>query len=381
MVDYFYPLLLSFKGMETGLMKRLSRREFLKAAGGSMGVLAISQVLTACGVNATQQAVLATQTQEPTQVPLPTETPPQPTATEEILLDQAPTATQAPTNTPLEPTATATTPVSPDLVVARNGDPETLVRTAIAAIGGMEKFVSKGANVIIKPNMCVSFRAYEFAATTNPWVVGALVKMAFEAGAGKVRVMDHTWREELWDAYRNSGIQKEVEAAGGVMEFMYPEKYVATDLPQGVDLKTLDLYDEVLNADVVINVPIAKHHQDAKLTLGIKNLMGVMDKRLTMHTNMGQRLADLASRVKPTLNVMDAVRMLMAFGPTGGALSDVKQLDTVVVSQDIVALDSYTATLFDMKPEDLDYVVAATAMGIGRSDLSNLRIEEINLNA
>jgi len=245
----------------------------------------------------------------------------------------------------------------------------------------MEKYISKGANVIIKPNMCVGFRSYEFAATTNPWLVGALVKMAFEAGAGKVRVMDHTWREELWDAYRNSGIQKEVEAAGGVMEFMYPEKYLPTELPHGIDLKTLDLYDEVLNADVLINVPIAKHHQDAKLTLGIKNLMGVMDKRLTMHTNMGQRLADLASRVKPTLNVMDAVRMLMAFGPTGGALSDVKQLDTVIVSEDIVALDSYTATLFDMQPEDLDYVVAATAMGVGRSDLANLRIEEINLNA
>jgi uncharacterized protein (DUF362 family) len=131
---------------------------------------------------------------------------------------------------------------------------------------------------------------------------------------------------------------------------------------------------------VLINVPIAKHHQDAKLTLGMKNLMGVMDNRLTMHTNMGQRLADLSSRIKPTLNVMDAVRMLMDWGPTGGALSDVKKLDTVIVSQDIVALDSYTSTLFDMQPDDLDYVRAATAMGLGRSDLGSLKIEEINLS-
>jgi uncharacterized protein (DUF362 family) len=352
-------------------MKQLSRREFLKASAAGIGALTISQLLAACGVQEIPASPTTPPTLTSTEPPPPTDTPVIPTSTETL----APTDTA----TPVLPTATDTPVPIPDLVVARNGEPETLVRRAIAAIGGMEKFVPKGANVIIKPNMCVSFRTYEYAATTNPWVVGTLVKMAFEAGAAKVRVMDHTWREELWEAYRKSGIQKEVEAAGGVMEFMYPEKYVKTELPQGVDLKDLWLYDEILNAEVLINVPIAKHHQDAKLTLGIKNLMGTMDHRLTMHTNMGQRLADLASRVRPTLNVMDAVRMLMAFGPTGGALSDVKKIDTVIVSQDIVALDSYTATLFDMKPGDLDYVTAATAMGIGRSDLENLRIEEINI--
>jgi uncharacterized protein (DUF362 family) len=94
---------------------------------------------------------------------------------------------------------------------------------------------------------------------------------------------------------------------------------------------------------------------------------------------MGQRIADLNSRVRATLTVMDAVRMLMDWGPTGGALSDVKKMDTVIVSQDVVAVDSYTATLFDMQPSDLEYVVAATQMGLGRSDLSNLRIEEFNV--
>jgi uncharacterized protein (DUF362 family) len=163
------------------------------------------------------------------------------------------------------------------------------------------------------------------------------------------------------------------------MVVMDLKKYVPTEIPLGLDLKTLDLFEDVLNAQVLINVPIAKHHQDAKLTLGMKNLMGVMDHRLTMHTNMGQRLADLSSRIRPTLNVMDAVRMLMAWGPTGGCVCDVKPMDTVIVSQDIVALDSYTATLFDMQPSDLEYIQAATKMGLGRSDLANLKIEEINV--
>ncbi len=128
---------------------------------------------------------------------------------------------------------------------------------------------------------------------------------------------------------------------------------------------------------MVINVPIAKHHSLARLTLGMKNLLGVIQKRSSMHRNLGQRLADLTSLVYPTLTVVDAVRILTDHGPSGGNLDDVKQLDTLIVSPDIVAADSYAATLFGLGPQDLGYVQAATAMGLGRSDLENLKVEEI----
>jgi uncharacterized protein (DUF362 family) len=156
-------------------------------------------------------------------------------------------------------------------------------------------------------------------------------------------------------------------------------KFVKTDIPHGLDLGKCDIYDEVLNADVVINVPVAKHHSLATLTLGMKNLMGVIQNRAAMHRNLGQRLADLTSRVQPALTVVDAVRILTAHGPSGGNLDDVKQLDTIIVSPDIVAADSYAATLFGMQPGDLSYVQAATAMGLGRSDLESLKIEELTV--
>jgi uncharacterized protein (DUF362 family) len=156
-------------------------------------------------------------------------------------------------------------------------------------------------------------------------------------------------------------------------------KFVKTDIPQGLDIQQCDIYDEVLNADVVIDVPVAKHHNLARLTLGMKNLLGVVRDRPAMHRNLGQRLADLTSRVQPTLTVVDAVRILTDHGPTGGNLDDVVQLDTVIVSPDIVAADSYAATLFGLEPSDLSYVQAATAMGLGRSDLGGLKIEEITV--
>jgi uncharacterized protein (DUF362 family) len=158
-------------------------------------------------------------------------------------------------------------------------------------------------------------------------------------------------------------------------------QYVDTEIPQGKGLREARIYDEVLNADVLINVPIAKDHSLARLTLGMKNLMGVILDRSQIHVDLGQNLADLNSRVRPQLTVIDAVRILMDHGPTGGNLDDVKQMDTVIASSDVVATDSYAATLFGMQADDLAYIRAATEMGLGRSDISNLRIEEINVGA
>jgi uncharacterized protein (DUF362 family) len=191
--------------------------------------------------------------------------------------------------------------------------------------------------------------------------------------------MDYPFGGTPDEAYVRSGIKEQVEAVGGSMEVMSSVKYVNTDLPDGVDLHKCYIYDDILTADVVINVPIAKHHSLARLTLGMKNLMGTIRDREIMHANLGQRLTDLAGRVRPALTVVDAVRILVDNGPTGGNLNDVKKLDTVIASADIVAADSYASTLFGLKPDDLDYVRAGVASGLGRSDLDNLKIEEIRV--
>jgi uncharacterized protein (DUF362 family) len=208
-------------------------------------------------------------------------------------------------------------------------------------------------------------------------VVAALVKLALAAGAGRVRVLDYPFGGTAEEAYSRSGIQEQVLAAGGEMEIMSKFKFVSTDIPAGQDLRQCDIYDDVLQADVLIDVPIAKHHSLARLTLGMKNLLGVIWDRPAIHWDLGQRVADLTSRVRPTLTVIDAVRILTANGPTGGNLDDVKKLDTIIASPDIVAADSYAASLFGLKPDDLAYIQTATAMGLGRSDLSNLKIEEL----
>ncbi len=205
--------------------------------------------------------------------------------------------------------------------------------------------------------------------------------MAFEAGAAKVLVFDFPFGGSTQETYASSGIADQVTAAGGQMEYLDATKFVQTDLPNGHSLKSAKFYSEVINADVVINVPIAKNHSTTGLTLGMKNMMGtVYDRANAIHADIYRRIADLADYVRPELTVVDAVRILTANGPQGGSLSDVKEMDTVIASADIVAADSYATRLFGWTdPNRLGYIKYGNDWGIGRSDLANLNIAEVNI--
>jgi len=360
---------------------KMTRREFLLASLTGVSALTIESVLAACNQAAPTQAPANTTGIPPIQPPAPTNA-----AVPTAVPAQASSPTAAVTEAAVVATEAMTAPTSapagaPDMVVARGGEPEALVRQAVAALGGMEKFVPKGASVIIKPNICVAYHTYEYAATTNPWVVGTLVKMCLEAGARSVQVMDFPFGGTPQEAYAISGIADQVKAASGEMVFMPGFKYVDAAIPQGIDLKKSRVFGDALKADVLIDVPIAKNHSLAGLTLGMKNLMGLIQDRSAIHSNLGQRIADLTSLFRPKLTVVDAVRILMNNGPTGGNLDDVKKMDTLIVSPDIVAADSYGTTLFGLHPESMSYIKAAAAMGLGRSDLSNLKIQEIQVGA
>jgi uncharacterized protein (DUF362 family) len=265
------------------------------------------------------------------------------------------------------------------LAVARGDDPAELARHAIKALGGMERFVKPGQSVIVKPNICVAYHGPQYAATTNPQVVAALVGLCREAGASSVMVMDNPFGGTAEEAYKISQIGDAVKAAGGQMVVMSSVRFKDSDIPAGKDIKKWKVYQDALKADVIIDVPIAKHHSLARLTLAAKNLMGLVQNREGLHVDLGERLVDLATLFKPKLIVVDAYRMLMKNGPTGGDLNDVKLAKTIIASHDIVAADAYATTLFGLKPEVISYVKAGAARGLGTMDLKSIKIEEISV--
>ena len=263
----------------------------------------------------------------------------------------------------------------PDLAVVRGPTPEKIVRLAVEALGGMKRFVSRGDVVVVKPNIAWD-RVPEQAGDTNPEVVAAVVRLCYEAGARTVKVFDRPVNDPR-RCYVQSGIEPSAKAVGADVYHVDKRKFKETEI-NGLALKSWPLYTDIFEADKVINVPIAKHHGLAKLTMSMKNWMGMMGgSRRMIHQKLDESLVDLAMKAKPCLTVLDAVRILTANGPQGGDLKDVKKLDTVVAGTDQIAIDSYGATLFGMHGKDLGYVRIAAEHHFGVMDLNKLQIKKL----
>ncbi len=248
-----------------------------------------------------------------------------------------------------------------------------LTEQAIAGVGGLKRFLGQGAVVWVKPNIAWD-RTPEQAANTNPDVVATLVRMCFEAGAKRVKVGDHPC-DKAPATYKSSGIADAVRALGAEVVMLDPSRFRETRIG-GERVKTIPVYPEILECDLVINVPVAKHHVLARATLCMKNYMGVIDKRNTFHQAMAESLVDLTRFLKPRLCVLDAVRILKAHGPKGGRLEDVEMPLAVAAGTDIVALDAWGAEVLGRTPEEIPSVAAAEKAGLGTAKYRSLKLRE-----
>lgn len=244
---------------------------------------------------------------------------------------------------------------------------------AINALGGMRRFVRPGNVVVVKPNIGWD-RSPEQAANTHPLVVRAVVSEALRAGARKVKVFDRSCNDPR-RCYVTSGIAAALRGMKNVeLKQIENERFRSVRL-NGRTLRDCELYDEALSADVFINVPVAKHHGLTGLTLGLKNVMGIMGgNRGSIHRHIDSALADINAVVKSRLTVIDATRILTANGPQGGEPRDVKVLNKVLASRDIVAVDAVATTLFGLRPEAISTTVAAYRRGLGEMNMSGIRI-------
>ncbi len=285
------------------------------------------------------------------------------------------TSTDATTAGTTPSTATTAAPTPPDLAVFRGDVPGANVRAAVAALGGIERFVKRGARVVIKPNVLTG-RAPEYAATTNPEVVGTLVTLCFEAGAADVTVLDRPTGAAR-PAFQESGIAAAVAKADGRVKYLSDRNFETVAIPHGRFLTAWPLVSDVFEADVFINVPIAKHHSMAGCTMAMKNLMGIMGgQRGVIHVDFAQKIVDVNTLVRPHLVVLDAYRVLVRNGPTGGDRKDIVTAKTVVAGTSQVSVDAYGTRFFGRRPEDFAFLRNAKEQGLGETDLRRVRIVE-----
>ena len=266
-----------------------------------------------------------------------------------------------------------------DLVAVKGGEPEIMFDKAIESLGGMKTIVGKGKRVLVKPNIGWDV-VPENAGNTHPGLVKRIIEHCYNAGAKEVFVFDHTC-DNWTKAYKNSGIERAVKDAGAKLVSGESEHYYqSVKVPKGSSLTDAKVHELLLSADIFINVPILKHHSSSRLTIGMKNLMGVVWDRGYWHRNdLHQCIADFATYRRPDLTVVDAYNVMKQNGPRGTSKDDVLTMKSQIISTDCVAADAAAAKLFGSEPKDIPYIAMAHEMKVGTMELESLKINRIKL--
>jgi uncharacterized protein (DUF362 family) len=260
----------------------------------------------------------------------------------------------------------------PEMAVIQGDDPEQLARTAIEELGGIHRFISRADVVLVKPNIGWD-RAPEQAANTNPKIVAEIVRQCWNAGAKRVIVTDVSCNDPR-RCFQRSGIAEAARSVGAEVILPDPARFKDVDL-QGEVLRDWPVFDPFLNADKIINVPIAKHHSLTGTTLGMKNWYGILGgPRHQLHQKIHESLVDLADFIRPTLTIIDCYRVLIRNGPIGGSLDDVVLKKTLVAGTDPVALDAYVAKAYwNLEVSSLPYLRMASQRGLGTYEFEKIR--------
>ncbi len=275
---------------------------------------------------------------------------------------------------------------APDMTIAKWAGPKDLTadqlsqaavkltEQAIAGLGGLKRFIGNGSVVWLKANIGWD-RTPETAANTNPDVVATLIRLCLDAGAKTVKVGDNPC-DIAQRTYAASGIAEAAKKAGAEVLFLDRTRFRDTAIG-GERIKSIPIHPAILECDLVLNVPVAKHHRLATATLCMKNYMGVIEKRNLFHQAIPECLVDITRFMKPQICVLDAVRILKDHGPKGGDLKDVAMPLALAAGTDIVALDAWGAEVLGMKLADVRSIGLGEAAGLGKSDYRSLALKEI----
>jgi len=249
-----------------------------------------------------------------------------------------------------------------------------MTEQAIDALGGMKRFVSRGSVVWIKPNIGWD-RSPELAANTNPDVVATLIRLALDAGAKSVKVGDNPC-DLAQKTYATSGIADAAKKAGAEVLFLDRSRFREMNI-RGERVTSIPVFPGIVECDLVINVPVVKHHGLAGATMCMKNYMGVIENRKLFHQDISNCLVDITRFMKPQICLLDAVRILKDHGPKGGKPEDVALTMTLAAGVDPVALDAWGAEVLGRKPQEIESIVKGDKAGLGKMDYRSLALKEI----
>jgi uncharacterized protein (DUF362 family) len=259
------------------------------------------------------------------------------------------------------------------ICIVKGSDRKATVTKAIELLGGIERFVTKGDIVAIKPNAAFASPPL-LGATTHPELVAEVVRLVYKAGAKQVIVADNPINDPA-SCFILTGIGRAAGDAGAKVILPKPDLFRHTTLPEGKLIADWPIfYGPFAKADKLIGIAPLKHHHRSGASMTMKNWYGLLGgRRNVFHQDINTIIAELALMVKPTLVILDGTVVMVTNGPTGGSVSDLKRADTLIAGTDCVAADSFGCTLLGLKPSDLPYLAKAQSAGAGTTDYESLK--------
>jgi len=265
----------------------------------------------------------------------------------------------------------------PTLSIAHGTDHEKTMRAALGGLGGMDRFVKNGDIVMIKPNVAFD-RPPALAATTHPESLRAVAKMCFEAGAHKVIIADNPINSPT-GCFFKSGLTTVASDMG--LELLYPDSNAFAPLSMdGEILREWTFFNTPFKkATKVIGLAPCKDHNLCHSSMTMKNWYGLLGgRRNQFHQHIHSIVSDFALMMKPTLVILDGMNVLMSNGPTGGRLSDVKIMNTIVAGTDMVSVDAYGYEhLMERDLAELTYIHKAHERGLGNKNWKDTLFKEV----
>ena len=226
-------------------------------------------------------------------------------------------------------------------LVGVSGDksPLEMVREAVSLIGGLERLNVKGKDVLVKPNVVSGERN---PATTNPEVVGAVVRLLYEEGAKKVFVGDMSALLTL-STKRNlgkSGIKKAAEDAGAEVIAFEDYDWVEVELRGAKYIQSAYVTEWLYNVDIIVNLPVIKTHRSASYSICLKNFIGCTHLRqrpyLVDESHWEELISEFNLAYAPHLNIVDGTLSMIEGGPWKGTPANT---NLILTSGDRVGAD------------------------------------------
>ncbi len=262
------------------------------------------------------------------------------------------------------------------VVVVHGKNISRMLEAGVAKLGGWDAFIKPGMKVVIKPNIAWNSAPAQ-GGNTHPELVKACVLAAEAKGAASISLPENTCHPEQ-ETFKTSGIEAALKGTKAKLYRPAKGDYQKVGIPKGKILKSASVPKDILACGCLINMPVAKSHSGATLSLSMKNWMGSIsneDRRSWHRDGLHQCIADFSTFLKPSLVIIDATRILLTKGPQGPGEQAFP--DELILSTDPVAADAYAATLFKEEPLNIGYIKSAQELGVGCGDLNKIKIERV----